>query len=74
MVHRCVAIGLEKMKYYFRNQDSISAHPFEVDQHQILKNHIDMLANYPFSEIELEHEYDLESQLGNSISLSDNND
>ena len=30
-----------------------------------------MLASYPFPEIELEHEYDPEPQLGNSISLSD---
>ena len=30
-----------------------------------------MLAGYPFPEIELEHEYDPEPQLGNSISLPD---
>ena len=29
------------------------------------------MASYPFSEIELEHEYDPEPQLGNSISLLD---
>jgi len=56
---------------YFENQDSISAHPFEVDQHQILENHIDMLASYPFPEIELDNECNLEPQLGNSIPLPD---
>ena len=45
----------------FENQNSISEHPIELDQYQILENHIDMLASYPFSEkIELEHEYDPE--------------
>ena len=53
----------------FRNQDSISAHPFELEQHQILENHIDMLASYPCPEIELENECDPKPQLGNSISL-----
>jgi len=65
------SIDLTQNSCYFENQDSISAHPFEVDQHQILENHIDMLACYPFPEVELEHEYDPESQLGNSISLPD---
>ena len=55
----------------FGNQDSISAHPFELNQHQNFENHIDMLASYSFPEIEQEHEFDPESQLGNSIPLPD---
>ena len=35
----------------------------------MLKNPIDILASYPFLKIELEHEYDPELQLDNSISL-----
>ena len=53
---------------YFENQDSISAHPSELVQ---TSNPIDILTSYPFPEIELEHEYDPELQLGNSISLPD---
>ena len=64
-------IDLTQDSYYFGNQDSILAHRFEVDQQQILENHIGMLANYTFLEIELEHEYDPESQLGISIPLPD---
>jgi len=56
---------------YFGNQNSISAHPFELDQNQNFENHIDILANNPFPEIELKHEYDPEPQLGNSIQLLD---
>ena len=59
------------VSYYFGNQDSISAHLFELDQTQTFENHIDILASYPFPEIELEHEYDPKPQLGNSISLPD---
>ena len=55
----------------FGNQDSILAHPFEFNQTQNFENHIDILASYPFSEIELENEYDPEPQLGNSILLPD---
>ena len=51
------------------NQDSISLHPFELAQN--FENHIDILASYPFPEIEIEHESDPESQVGNSISLFD---
>ena len=36
-----------------------------------LENHIDILASYPFFEIELELESDHEPQVGNSISLFD---
>ena len=43
------SINMTQDSCYFGNQDSISAHPFQVDQHQILENHIDMLASYPFS-------------------------
>jgi len=55
----------------FWNQDSISAHPFELDQHQNFENHVDMLASYPFHEIELDNECDPEPKLGNSIPLPD---
>ena len=50
----------------FGHQDSISAHSSELVQ---TSNLIDILASYPFPEIELEHEYDPELQLSNSISL-----
>jgi len=61
------SINLTQDSYCVRNQDSISAPPIELDQHQNqnFENRIDMLASYPFPEIELEHEYDLEPQLGN---------
>jgi len=65
------SINLDQESCCFGNQDSISAHPFELDQHKIFENHVDILASYPFPEIELEHEYDPESQLDNSISLPD---
>ena len=53
------------------NQDSISLHSFELAQK--FENPLDILASYPFSEIELELESDSESepQVGNSISLFD---
>ena len=54
---------------YFRNQDSILSYPFELAQN--FKNHLDILASYPFSKIELTHEYDHEPQVGNSSSLFD---
>ena len=59
------SIDLTQDSCYFGNHDSISAHLFEVDQHQILESHIDILASYPFSEIELKNECDHEPQLGN---------
>ena len=65
------SIGLTQDSCYFRNQDSISIHPFKLDQTQTFENHIDMLASYPFSAIEIEHEYDPEPQLDNLISLPD---
>jgi len=63
------SIDLDQETCYFGNQDSISAHPFELDQNQNFENNIDILASYPFSEIELENEYDPEPQLDNPISL-----
>jgi len=42
----------------FRNQNSISAHPIELDQTQTFENPIDSLASYPSPEIEFEHEND----------------
>ena len=55
----------------FGNQDSILAYPFELDQTSNFQNSIDILASYPFPEIELKHEYDPEPQLCNSVSLFD---
>ena len=55
----------------FWTPNSISAHPSELVQTSNVENPIDILASYPFPEIELEHEYDPEPQLGNSISLPD---
>ena len=65
------SIDLTQDSCHFGNQDSISAHPSELDQISNVENPIDILASYPFPEIELEYEYDPESQLGNSISLPD---
>jgi len=63
------SIVIDQESCCFENQDSISAHPFELDQHQIFENHIDILASYQFPEIKLEHEYVLEPQIDNSILL-----
>jgi len=54
---------------YFKNQDSILAHPFELDQTSSFENHIDILACYLFPKIEIVHESDPEPQVDNSISL-----
>ena len=51
------------------NQDSISLHSFELAQN--FENHLDILASYPFLEIELKFESDPEPQVGNSILLFD---
>ena len=51
------------------NQDSISLHPFELAQN--FENHLDILARYPFPEIELELKSDPEPQVGDSFSLFD---
>ena len=56
---------------YFENQDSISAHQFELEQTPSFESHIDILTSYPFSKIELEHEYDPELPLDDSILLPD---
>ena len=65
------SIDLDKDSCCFRNQDSILAHPLKLEQTSNFENPIDILANYPFPEIALEDEYDPETQLGNSIPLSD---
>ena len=65
------SIDLDQESCCFENQDSISAHLFELDQNQKFESHIDILASYPFLEIELENECDLEPQLDNSIALPD---
>ena len=52
---------------HFRNLVSISSYQLELDQHQPL----DILASYPFSEIELELESGSEPHVGDSISLFD---
>ena len=54
------SIDWSQESYFFGNQDSISSHPFELDQNLSFENHIDILASYLFSEIELEHECDPE--------------
>ena len=48
-----------------------SSYPTELEQNQNFKKHIDILASYPFPEIEHEYECDPEAQFGNSISLLD---
>ena len=55
---------------HFKNPASFSSYQPELDQHQPL----DILASYPFPEIELEHESDTEPHVGDSISLFDFND
>ena len=65
------SIDLTQDSCHFENQDSILAHPSELVQISNVKNPINILESYPFPEIELEHEYDPELQLGNSISLPD---
>ena len=56
---------------YFGNQDSISERTFELDQTLSYESHLDILASYPFSEIEIEPECDPESHMSNSISFFD---
>jgi len=43
----------------------------KLDQTLSFENHINILASYPFLEIEIEHDSDPEPQVGNSISLCD---
>ena len=52
-------------------QDLILFHLFELAQN--FENHLDILASYPFPEIELELESDLEPHISDSISLFDSN-
>jgi len=61
----------DKESYCFGKQNSISVQPFELAQTLNFKNDIDSLASYPFPKIELENEYDPESQLSDSILLPD---
>ena len=65
------SINLDQESCYFGNQDSISAHIFELDQTPNFEHRIDILTSYPFPEIELEYEYDPEPQLHNSVPLFD---
>ena len=58
------SIDMTQDSCHFENHVSISAHPSELVQ---TLNPIDILASYHFLEIELEHEYDPELQLSNSI-------
>ena len=60
-----------KESCYFGNQDSISANPLKLDQIPRFENHIDILASYPFPEIEIEYESDPEPHVGDSILLFD---
>jgi len=53
-----------KLRFNFSN-------PIGLDQTPTFENHIDSLASYHFSKIELEHECDPEPQLGNLIPLLD---
>ena len=45
------SIDLTQDSCHFENQDSISAHPSELDQTSNVENFIDILASYPFPEI-----------------------
>ena len=56
---------------YFGNWDSISECTFELDQTPSYESHLDLLASYPFLEIEIKPECDPELPVGNSISLFD---
>ena len=53
----------------FGNQDSILVHPFELAQN--FEKHLDILASYPFPEVEVENDGDPEPHIGDSISLLD---
>ena len=56
---------------FWKPRFNFSISIFKLDQTSNFENSIDILISYPFSEIELEHEYDFEPQLGNLISLPD---
>ena len=59
------SIDMTQDSCHFGNPDSISAHSSE------LVHPIDILASFPFPEIELEYEYDPELPLDDSIFLPD---
>ena len=52
---------------YFRNQDSISEHTFEIDQTPSYESRLDILTSYPFPEIEIEPKCDPEPHVSNSF-------
>ena len=56
---------------HFRNPASISEHTFELAQSPSYENRLDILASYPFPEIEIEYDSDPKPQVGDSISLFD---
>ena len=61
------SIDWSQESYYFGNQDSISECTIELDQTPSYESRLDILASYPFPEIEIEPE----PPVGNSISLFD---
>ena len=56
---------------YFGNQDSISERAFELDQTPSYESCLDIVAIYPFPEIEIENECDPEPHVSDSILLFD---
>ena len=52
---------------YFGNQDLISERTFELDKTPSYENRLDVLASFPFPEIEIEHECDPEPHVSDSI-------
>ena len=62
------SIDMTQDSCHFGNPDSISAHSPELVQ---TSNPIDVLASFPFSEIELEHEFDPELSFDDSNLLPD---
>jgi len=56
---------------HFGNPALILEHTFELDQTPSYESHMDILASYPFPEIEIEPECDPEPHLSGSISLFD---
>ena len=56
---------------HFGNPASISEHTFELVHTPSYENRLDILVSYPFPEIEIKPECDLEPHVSNSISLFD---
>ena len=54
---------------HFGNPDSISEHTFKLDHTPSYERRLDILASYPFPEIEIEPECDPEPHISNSILL-----